>query len=112
MASRLIVSKFGGSSCGNAQAYKRLGQYFGEEHAAGHRVVGVFSAMFAVTDRLLNAIQFARDRDATGVATARKQVWDLHAGTARELLVQKGNVQESLDWIDHRLKECVHSIAV
>jgi len=99
------VSKFGGSSCGNAAAYRRLGQYFTEQHDAGHKCVGVFSAMFAVTDRLLNAIQSARVDDADGVAAARNSIWDLHARTARDLLVDNGNVEESLDWIDARLQQ-------
>ena len=107
MASRTIVSKFGGSSCGSAEAYRRLGKYFADQYEAGHKQVGVFSAMFAVTDRLLNAIQSARAGDSAGVAESRAAIWDLHSRTARDLLVQPGNVDESLDWIDFRLKEWV-----
>ena len=103
--SRTIVSKFGGSSCGNAEAYRRLGQYFSEQHLAGHKVVGVFSAMFAVTDRLLNAIQSARENDEDMVQRRRQQIWDLHSQTATELLLDKGNAEEAMDWIDHRLKQ-------
>ena len=105
MASRVIVSKFGGSSCGNAEAYRRLGKYFLDEHSAGHKVVGVFSAMFAVTDRLLNSIQYARDGDKSGVKASREMIWNLHADTARQLLAQPGNAEEALDWMDGHLKK-------
>ena len=65
----------------------------------------MFSAMFAVTDRLLNAIQFARDGNTAGVAESRKQIWDLHAGTAQDLLLAPGGIEETLDWIDARLQK-------
>ena len=88
--SLIKVTKFGGSSCGNAECYTRLGDYFANELHQGHRPVGVFSAMFAVTDKLLNALAAAEQGDAAAVAAARKSVWDLHVRTLDGLV---GNVQ-------------------
>ena len=52
--------------------------YFSNELSQGHQVVGVFSAMFAVTDRLLAAVASAEAADEEGVLRARREIWDLH----------------------------------
>lgn len=57
---KLVVAKFGGSSCGNHEAYGKLGDFFSSQIEDGHRMVGVFSAMFGVTDRLLSALYAAK----------------------------------------------------
>ena len=88
------VTKFGGSSCGSAEAYRRLGDYFEQQLNEGHRPVGVFSAMFAVTDSLLAALDAAAVRDQPAVAAARARIWDLHERTLHELLAQPGDIEE------------------
>ena len=98
-----MVTKFGGSSCGSAAAYNHLADYFAGELAKGNQVVGVFSAMFAVTDRLLNAIGAAKRGDADLVAQSRAEVWDLHESTLRELVNDAGRVDERLDWMHERM---------
>ena len=48
--------------------------YFSNELSQGHQVVGVFSAMFAVTDRLLAAVATAEAADEEGVLRAERDL--------------------------------------
>eukprot|EP00941_MAST-03F_sp_MAST-3F-sp1_P001814 g1814.t1 len=102
---KLKVTKFGGSSCGSANAYRRLAEYFSNELKNGHRVVGVFSAMFAVTDRLLLALDAAVDGDVQTVKDARAAVWDLHVRTLDDLVKCPEARSARLQWMDKRMTE-------
>jgi aspartate kinase len=50
----LIVQKFGGTSVGSVERIQAVAERVARDHAAGHRVVVVVSAMSGETDRLLN----------------------------------------------------------
>ena len=52
-AGSLIVQKFGGSSVKDAACIRRAARRLASTHKAGHRVVGVVSAMGDTTDELL-----------------------------------------------------------
>jgi aspartate kinase len=49
----LVVMKFGGTSVGDTQKIKDVARRLAAAHAAGHRVVGVLSAMGHTTDELI-----------------------------------------------------------
>jgi aspartate kinase len=57
-----VVMKFGGTSVGDPDKLKRVAARLVAAHAAGHRVVGVLSAMGHTTDELLD---LAREVSAT-----------------------------------------------
>ena len=99
-----MVTKFGGSSCGSVAAYNHLANYFAGELAKGNQVVGVFSAMFAVTDRLLAAVASAEAGDTEGVVKARKAVWDLHEQTLHGLVTDEAKRNVRLDWMQQRME--------
>ena len=50
----LIVQKFGGTSVGSVERIQAVAERVARDHAAGHRLVVVVSAMSGETDRLLN----------------------------------------------------------
>lgn len=50
----LIVQKFGGTSVGSVERIQAVADRVARDHAAGHRLVVVVSAMSGETDRLLN----------------------------------------------------------
>ncbi len=50
----LIVQKFGGTSVGSVERIQAVAERVARDHAAGHRMVVVVSAMSGETDRLLN----------------------------------------------------------
>ena len=50
----LIVQKFGGTSVGSVERIQAVAERVASDHAAGHRLVVVVSAMSGETDRLLN----------------------------------------------------------
>ena len=49
----LIVQKYGGTSVGSVERIQAVAERVAREHAAGHQVVVVVSAMSGETDRLL-----------------------------------------------------------
>ena len=75
------------------QAYRKLAAYFRDQHEHGHSVVGVFSAMFGVTDRLLGALDYAKRNEAPGVEKERNAIWALHERTLTDLLQDKSRLQ-------------------
>lgn len=102
---KLIVAKFGGSSCGSAEAYGKLGDFFASQLDAGHRMVGVFSAMFGVTDRLLAALYAANEGDKKKVAECRESIWSLHCRTIDAMPeLSEGLRAECKQWVDSRLE--------
>ena len=52
-AMSIIVMKFGGTSVGDTQKIKDVARRLAAAHEAGHRVVGVLSAMGHTTDELI-----------------------------------------------------------
>ena len=51
-----------------------------------------------------SALVHAKEQDPKRVAQYRQAVWNLHSRTASELLVDKGNVEETQDWIHNRMQ--------
>jgi len=101
--SKLIVAKFGGSSCGNHEAYAKLGDFFEKQIKSGHRMVGVFSAMFAVTDRLLAALYAAKDGDISRAKQCRTEIRDLHVRTIEGMNLSEEEAAKCVEWVDDRL---------
>lgn len=100
---KLIVAKFGGSSCGNHEAYAKLGDFFEKQISSGHRMVGVFSAMFAVTDRLLSALYAAKEGDLPRANQCREEIRDLHVRTIEGMNLSKEEASKCVAWVDDRL---------
>ena len=102
-SNKLIVAKFGGSSCGNHEAYAKLGDFFEKQIQSGHRMVGVFSAMFAVTDRLLAALYAAKDGDLERARACRTEIRDLHVRTIEGMNLEESEAKKCVEWVDDRL---------
>jgi len=92
----LRVLKFGGSSVGNADAFKSVGKIL--KHYKRHEtVVSVFSAMMSVTNRLISASEAAARGDMKQATTTKNFLFDLHCKTAKEL---KLNPMDHVDLVE------------
>ena len=80
------VFKFGGSSVGSAQALRNVGNVLCTERDNGNSVVSVLSAMFGVTNKLVEATERAAAHDMSAVRRNREILYNLHKYTADELL--------------------------
>lgn len=101
---KVYVAKFGGSSCGSAKAYKHLGDFFAKHLKDGNHVVGVFSAMFGVTDRLIAALQAAKTGDMETVKASRAKILGLHQRALRDMDLGDTTTAECEEWIEERLR--------
>jgi len=102
----LRVVKFGGSSVGNADAFKAVGGIL--KHYRKRRkdtVVAVFSAMMSVTNRLLSATEAAARRDMNQVTLAKDFLFNMHRKTVFELNLNVEARSDILDWLDHSMNE-------
>lgn len=68
-------------------------------------MVGVLSAMFGVTNRLISAAESAKSKDMNGVMRARKDLLELHQETVKDLVRSAERQDEVVGWID----ECLGS---
>eukprot|EP00358_Blepharisma_japonicum_P006004 CAMPEP_0202944942 /NCGR_PEP_ID=MMETSP1395-20130829/5880_1 /ASSEMBLY_ACC=CAM_ASM_000871 /TAXON_ID=5961 /ORGANISM="Blepharisma japonicum, Strain Stock R1072" /LENGTH=347 /DNA_ID=CAMNT_0049644389 /DNA_START=23 /DNA_END=1066 /DNA_ORIENTATION=- len=87
----LRVLKFGGSSVGNADAFKSVGKIL-KHYKRNEAVVSVFSAMMSVTNRLISASEAAARGDMKQATTTKNFLFNLHCQTVKDL---------NLDPIDH-----------
>lgn len=97
------VMKFGGSSVGSSDAFRRVAAHLSSERAAGHSVVGVLSAMFGVTNHLISAANSARQGDMQGVKRSRDALFGLHHSTTQELVSSSERRDSVLGWMDQCL---------
>ena len=66
-------------------------------------MVGVFSAMFAVTDRLLAALYAAKDGDLERARACRTEIRDLHVRTIEGMNLEESEAKKCVEWVDDRL---------
>lgn len=83
MSRPVRVLKFGGSSVGNAQAFRHCADVLRATRASGSAPVGVLSAMFGVTNRLLAAVKASEQGDRAALARIRGGLVDAHVNVAR-----------------------------
>nr|WP_290665884.1 aspartate kinase [Ardenticatena sp.] len=81
-----LVMKFGGTSVGNADAIRRVGEILKQSYTEGHDVVAVVSAMRGVTDMLIDAALAAAQGDDAAARSASTTIWERHAEAAGVLL--------------------------
>jgi aspartate kinase len=72
----LRVVKFGGSSVGNADAFKAVGGILKHFKRRGENVVAVFSAMMSVTNRLIKSSDAASRGDMKQNPPLARIFWD------------------------------------
>ncbi len=110
----LKVLKFGGTSVGSATAINVVAD-IAAEHARGHRVVVVVSAMSGVTDALLRGAHSAAAGDGEVFAGIAQDLERRHIAAVRELIrdaneikVIEGNIVRLLD----EFRTLCHSVQV
>lgn len=136
MSSRAVrIFKFGGTSVGNVQAFKRSAEVLTASAASGvgcvygavgaprnaarrnltrppppppfpRSTVGVLSAMFGVTNRLFDCVRLATARDRAGLARVRNGLLDYHVRIARDLC-GPASADDACDFIHASFAETV-----
>lgn len=100
----VVVHKFGGSSVGNATAIRNVASLLLKERKQGRQPVAVLSAVYGVTNQLLNAMAAASRGEYTEMHRRRSLVHRLHSEIAEELL------GEDSDALEIYLDNLAHSI--
>jgi len=100
----LRVVKFGGSSVGNADAFKAVGGILKHFKRQGDTVVPVFSAMMSVTNRLLKSTDAASRGDMKQVAQIKEFLFELHRKTVFGLNLEPTTRSDILGWLDTSMK--------
>lgn len=81
------------------------------EHHASHDgekgTVGVLSAMYGVTNRLVSAVDAAESGDTSTAHQVKDLLWEVHSSAARELIDSKSTRDDVLQYIDKCLEEGV-----
>jgi aspartate kinase len=101
----LRVVKFGGSSVGNADAFKAVGGMLKHFKRRGETVVAVFSAMMSVTNRLIKASDAASRGDMKQVAQMKDFLFDLHRKTVIGMNLEPATRSDILGWLDTSMKD-------
>ena len=85
------------------QAIKNVADVLRGDQAAGHRVIGVCSAVYSVTDRLVSAVAAARSGDMDSTAQTRDKLLDVHAAIGEELIDNPAVRDDTIGYIQHTL---------
>jgi aspartate kinase len=101
----LRVVKFGGSSVGNADAFKSVGNILKHFKRRNDMVVAVFSAMMSVTNRLLGATEAASRGDMKQVTLTKNFLFELHRKTVIGLNLESNARSDILGWLDLSMNE-------
>ena len=101
---RLLVTKFGGTSVGSAEAIRGLTAITARNRESWDQVVVVVSALSGVTDSLLRIVRTAQGGDAEGVRALYATLRERHHGVIEELLAAERPAV--LTDIDTLLDEC------
>jgi aspartate kinase len=101
---RLLVTKFGGTSVGSAEAIRGLTAITARNRESWEHVVVVVSALSGVTDSLLRIVRTAQSGDAEGVRALYATLRERHHGVIEELL--EAERPAVLTDIDTLLDEC------
>jgi len=104
----LRVLKFGGSSVGNADAFKSVGKIL-TYYKRNETVVAVFSAMMSVTNRLIGASEAAARGDMKQATTTKKFLFDLHRKTVKDLNLDPRDHKDLVGWLEHSMEDMVGS---
>jgi len=104
----LRVLKFGGSSVGNADAFKSVGKIL-KHYKRNETVVSVFSAMMSVTNRLISASEAAARGDMKQATTTKNFLFDLHCKTAKELNLDPVEHKDLMGWLELSMNDLMAS---
>lgn len=107
---RTSVFKFGGSSVGSVEAFRHCAGIMVANRDAGSRTVGVLSAMFGVTNRLLDTVKAAAAGDKATVAKTRAALLDAHVRTAKGLCTQPAIAADACEYIHATMQRCVDDV--
>lgn len=104
----LRVIKFGGSSVGNADAFRgvhKVLRYYAPGGRSKAKVVCVLSAMMGVTDKLISAAEEAAKGNESGSLAMREKLYGLHARTVEDLLFDVHAQVKLKDYVEQILQE-------
>lgn len=83
--SERAVLKFGGSSVGSVEAFKRSGAIISAANRSGGYTAVVISAMLGVTNRLLDVARLSASGDVSGASQRVRSLLDSHIQVTRAL---------------------------
>jgi len=104
----LRVLKFGGSSVGNAEAFKSVGKIL-KHYRRNETVVAVFSAMMSVTNRLIGASEAAARGDMKQATTTKNFLFDLHRKTVKDLNLDPEDHTDLMGWLELSMQDLMSS---
>jgi len=104
----LRVLKFGGSSVGNADAFKSVGKIL-KHYKRQETVVAVFSAMMSVTNRLLSASEAAARGDMKQVTLIKNFLFDFHHKTIQGLDLRPIDHMDLVGWLELSMEDMMAS---
>jgi aspartate kinase len=104
----LRVLKFGGSSVGNADAFKSVGKIL-KHYKRNETVVAVFSAMMSVTNRLISASEAAARGDMKQVTTTKDFLFNLHYKTVKGLNLDPMAQMDLMGWLEMSMGDLTSS---
>src|SRR5207253_3122056 len=103
------VYKFGGAAVGNAEAPRIAGEHV---RAAKSRVVAIVSAMYGVTDLLLDASRAALNGDRIAYEMAAEQFASKHREVVKTLLPDDRRLENEIEKSTSELRSMCDSISV
>mmetsp|Transcript_11335 Transcript_11335/g.39495 ORF Transcript_11335/g.39495 Transcript_11335/m.39495 type:complete len:503 (-) Transcript_11335:180-1688(-) len=103
---RVNVHKFGGSSVGSAEAMVSVADILSnEQRESGAGTVGVLSAMYGVTNRLVEGAAAGRRGDAEAVARLKDELWTVHHGVVHDIIDDQEQREDALRYVERCLGE-------
>ncbi len=110
-----LTMKFGGTSVGSAEAISQVVDILKEAFEAGHRVLGVASAMSGVTNMLIEGAQTAAAGNATRYKGLAEQLEAKHAAVIRALIksdVERIALHDEIDGLIEEFQTLCYGIYV
>ncbi|MCA9891293.1 MAG: aspartate kinase, partial [Anaerolineae bacterium] len=101
----LYTMKFGGTSVGSPEAIDQALNIIQRETQAGHRVVGIVSAMSGVTDSLLKTVRAAIEGDRWTFQEINRDIRHRHEEATHRLIEPPPEREDTLNKINGLLDE-------
>lgn len=91
---------------GSAQAFRNVARIIDNCHANQQDVVPVLSAMYGITDHLVESVALAQKAEMDGVRAQRERVMSLHEETVYDLFPNAGGARDdTMEFIQSSMNE-------